>query len=383
MKIVSFATIIGPAFGAQQETTSYGKMCHYNYISGSSADTAGACSSLCQQQAGCAEFSFGGAWGCRYASNSEGCCPKGANEEKFCNAFSGVNAELCQGTTCQFSVLSESPKQSAKPMQGPQQGVDGPEKKCNPKECPDWTCKDWCKCFKAEPKIVEIFEGPNPSQWDLAVRDLCPADSDECDCTPFLHGNAKEDRLTRGANTKKYANTDGIRDPAGINEKLFGSISSTVAKQSMSAVSSASVNKRVSSASVNNRELLKSTMRQAITQHGNTGFVYDGGMENVQKLFDSTINVDQSIKNINVLAPANQVNQLVDLTSSESPYFYLPMEDSEVVYYKYGTDIVKVVRHKDDSFSLTMNGINVGGSHEVGEIAMVKTSVGQIYIFFG
>jgi hypothetical protein len=74
-----------------------------------------------------------------------------------------------------------------------------PEEKCNPKECAEWSCKDWCKCFKAEPQIVEIFEGPNPSQWDLAVRDLCPADNDDCDCTPFLHGNAKEERLTRGA----------------------------------------------------------------------------------------------------------------------------------------------------------------------------------------
>merc|ERR1712072_546059 len=89
------------------ETTTYGKMCHYNFISGSSASTADACSLLCQQQAGCAEFSFSKSkWGCRYASNSEGCCPPGANVAQFCTAFSGWNAGGCQGTTCQFTVLS-------------------------------------------------------------------------------------------------------------------------------------------------------------------------------------------------------------------------------------------------------------------------------------
>merc|ERR1712072_1210069 len=80
--------------------------CHYNFISGSSASTADACSLLCQQQAGCAEFSFSKSkWGCRYASNSEGCCPPGANVAQFCTAFSGWNAGGCQGNTCQFTVL--------------------------------------------------------------------------------------------------------------------------------------------------------------------------------------------------------------------------------------------------------------------------------------
>lgn len=109
--------------------------------------------------------------------------------------------DFCTGNKEDGSVAAQLQAVAAKPMQGPQQGVDGtfvPKKECDVKQCAEWTCKDWCKCFEAEPKIVEIFEGPNPSQWDLAVRDLCPADNDECDCTPFLHGNAKEDRLNRG-----------------------------------------------------------------------------------------------------------------------------------------------------------------------------------------
>jgi len=70
--------------------------------------------------------------------------------------------------------------------------------KCDPKECDNWTCKNWCKCFKAHPEIIEIFEGTNPSADEQDIRAKCPADNDECDCTPFLHGNAKKEVASSG-----------------------------------------------------------------------------------------------------------------------------------------------------------------------------------------
>jgi len=65
--------------------------------------------------------------------------------------------------------------------------------KCDPKECDNWTCKSWCKCFKAHPEIIEIFEGPNPSAIEQDIRAKCPADNDECDCTEYHFGNAKKE----------------------------------------------------------------------------------------------------------------------------------------------------------------------------------------------
>jgi hypothetical protein len=65
--------------------------------------------------------------------------------------------------------------------------------KCDPKECDNWTCKNWCKCFKAHPEIIEIFEGPNPSTAEQAIRNSCPSDNDECDCTKYHFGNAKKE----------------------------------------------------------------------------------------------------------------------------------------------------------------------------------------------
>jgi hypothetical protein len=65
--------------------------------------------------------------------------------------------------------------------------------KCDPKECDNWTCKNWCKCFKTHPEIIELFEGPNPSADEQAIRNSCPSDNDECDCTEFHFGNAKKE----------------------------------------------------------------------------------------------------------------------------------------------------------------------------------------------
>jgi hypothetical protein len=75
----------------------------------------------------------------------------------------------------------------------PVTGLTFKSDKCDPKECDNWTCKNWCKCFKAHPEIVELFEGPNPTAGEQTIRDSCPSDNDECDCTEFHFGNAKKE----------------------------------------------------------------------------------------------------------------------------------------------------------------------------------------------
>jgi hypothetical protein len=69
---------------------------------------------------------------------------------------------------------------------------------CDPQACDNWTCKNWCKCFKAHPEIIEIFEGPNPSTAEQAIRNSCPSDNDECDCTKYHFGNAKKEVASSG-----------------------------------------------------------------------------------------------------------------------------------------------------------------------------------------
>jgi len=116
-----------------------------------------------------------------------------------CEGIDSLQKGLCPSKY--FDKLSPSPTQGQLSNKG--------ENKCNPKDCAEWTCKDWCQCFKAEPKIVEIFEGPNPSQWDLDVRNLCPSDGqDECDCTEFFFGNAKKKVASPGGVNRCKSNQD-------------------------------------------------------------------------------------------------------------------------------------------------------------------------------
>jgi len=57
---------------------------------------------------------------------------------------------------------------------------------CDPKECNNWTCKDWCDCYTTHPEITKIFEGPNPSAAEEDIREMCPSDNDECDCDDYV-----------------------------------------------------------------------------------------------------------------------------------------------------------------------------------------------------
>jgi hypothetical protein len=97
---------------------------------------------------------------------------------------------VCIGdaSTCEYSTCCVAP--TAPPTAPATEPVFESEK-CDPKECDQWTCKNWCKCFKAHPEIIEIFEGSNPSAGEQAIRNSCPSDNDECDCTKYHFGNAK------------------------------------------------------------------------------------------------------------------------------------------------------------------------------------------------
>jgi hypothetical protein len=91
----------------------------------------------------------------------------------------------------------------------PVTGLTFKSEKCDPKECDNWTCKNWCKCFKAHPEIVELFEGPNPTAGEQAIRDSCPSDNDECDCTEFHFGNAKKEVASSGGGQSGNSNGGG------------------------------------------------------------------------------------------------------------------------------------------------------------------------------
>lgn len=58
-------------------------------------------------------------------------------------------------------------------------------KECNPENCVDWTCKEWCSCFSSDELLVEVFEGKTPTKDDLHARKMCLTDDDDCDCNLF------------------------------------------------------------------------------------------------------------------------------------------------------------------------------------------------------
>jgi hypothetical protein len=56
------------------------------------------------------------------------------------------------------------------------------------------------------PEIVEIFEGPNPSAGEQAIRDTCPSDGQEsCDCNDYV--KTKEPTSSPTSSPTKKKNT--------------------------------------------------------------------------------------------------------------------------------------------------------------------------------
>merc|ERR1711871_460050 len=95
-------------------------------------------------------------------------CPKGGCTQDHC---------------CRHMPSTNPPRPPVFPPRPPV--LPPMNKPCDPQECEEWTCKDWCKCFKNHPHLVDFFEGPNPSPKEQVIREKCPSDSDECDCADY------------------------------------------------------------------------------------------------------------------------------------------------------------------------------------------------------
>lgn len=50
---------------------------------------------------------------------------------------------------------------------------------CNPMDCPQWSCHDYCACF-AEESVRSVFSDP---AYEASLLKICPEDSEPCDCT--------------------------------------------------------------------------------------------------------------------------------------------------------------------------------------------------------
>jgi hypothetical protein len=50
---------------------------------------------------------------------------------------------------------------------------------CNPKECENWTCVDWCHCFESNPLVEQMF---NSLAYGSTLAGMCPSDATPCEC---------------------------------------------------------------------------------------------------------------------------------------------------------------------------------------------------------
>ena len=50
---------------------------------------------------------------------------------------------------------------------------------CDPKNCAQWTCVDWCHCFETNPNVELMF---NSVAYGGQLATLCPSDSTPCVC---------------------------------------------------------------------------------------------------------------------------------------------------------------------------------------------------------
>jgi hypothetical protein len=67
------------------------------------------------------------------------------------------------------------------PTMAPTDSWEG-EAECNPENCKEWNCNTWCSCFSKDSLLVEVFEGEDPTESDLYVRQMCASDDDDCQC---------------------------------------------------------------------------------------------------------------------------------------------------------------------------------------------------------
>ena len=50
---------------------------------------------------------------------------------------------------------------------------------CNPRECENWTCVDWCHCFESNPLVEQMF---NSLAYGSTLAGMCPSDATPCEC---------------------------------------------------------------------------------------------------------------------------------------------------------------------------------------------------------
>ena len=158
----------------------------------------------------------GDPYGC-VSGNSEGKMQRGPDLKwAFWNSFKGDDESSCEihqftkyGGTCtcveekssdgvaskeapKVEAPKEAPKVEAPKVDAakmPTWGSKAPEeitftldmftKQCNPKECENWTCVDWCHCFESNPLVEQMF---NSVAYGPALAGLCPSDATPCQC---------------------------------------------------------------------------------------------------------------------------------------------------------------------------------------------------------